>query len=187
MYSYLKERIKHVVRFRHKRGYGVHSPFMFNLILNVIRDKGKQFEYPETTEQKFGLKHRKRKLFRLLFRLACYLKSRNILCLGGQAETLVSYLSYLPQETVIQNGTQVCLDADFVYIGREAGELGMDLIRSGINKKRCIVISDIYKHRTNARLWRIGKKEAKVSVDMMRYGILFFDEKLQKGNYNLMI
>ena len=26
--GYLKERIKHAVRFRHKRGYGVHSPFM---------------------------------------------------------------------------------------------------------------------------------------------------------------
>lgn len=38
--GYLKERIKHAVRFRHKRGYGVHSPFMFNLILNVIRDPG---------------------------------------------------------------------------------------------------------------------------------------------------
>ena len=36
--GYLKERIKHAVRFRHKRGYGVHSPFMFNLILNVIQN-----------------------------------------------------------------------------------------------------------------------------------------------------
>ena len=34
--GYLKERIKHAVRFRHKRGYGVHSPFMFNLILTGI-------------------------------------------------------------------------------------------------------------------------------------------------------
>ena len=52
--GYLKERLKHVIRFRHKRGYGVHSPFMFNLILNVIRDKEKQFVYPEALE-KFGM------------------------------------------------------------------------------------------------------------------------------------
>ncbi len=49
--GYLKERIKHAVRFRHKRGYGVHSPFMFNLILNVIRDREKQFQYPERLER----------------------------------------------------------------------------------------------------------------------------------------
>ena len=43
--GYLKERLKHVIRFRHKREYGVHSPFMFNLILNVIRDKRKYMVY----------------------------------------------------------------------------------------------------------------------------------------------
>lgn len=64
--GYLKERIKHAVRFRHKRGYGVHSPFMFNLILNVIRDREKQFQYPERLERENCLNHRERKIFRLL-------------------------------------------------------------------------------------------------------------------------
>ena len=67
--GYLKERIKHAVRFRHKRGYGVHSPFMFNLILNVIRDREKQFQYPERLERENCLNHRERKIFRLLSRL----------------------------------------------------------------------------------------------------------------------
>ena len=59
--GYLKERIKHAVRFRHKRGYGVHSPFMFNLILNVIRDREKQFQYPERLERENCLNHRREK------------------------------------------------------------------------------------------------------------------------------
>ena len=70
--SYLKERIKHAVRFRHKRGYGVHSPFMFHLILNVIRDKEKRFSYPEGLEKK--LRNREKKVYRLLARLICHLK-----------------------------------------------------------------------------------------------------------------
>lgn len=64
--GYLKERIKHAVRFRHKRGYGVHSPFMFNLILNVIRDREKQFQYPERLERENCLNHRERKIFPLI-------------------------------------------------------------------------------------------------------------------------
>lgn len=76
--GYLKERIKHAVRFRHKRGFGVHSPFMFNLILNVIRDKEKQFTYPEMLEQADVLTQRERKVFRLLSRLIRYLKVKKL-------------------------------------------------------------------------------------------------------------
>ena len=63
MYSYLRERIKHAVRFRHKRGFGVHSPFMFNLILNVIRDKEKKFNYPEEAEHNRKIRLKQRKLY----------------------------------------------------------------------------------------------------------------------------
>ena len=187
MYSYLKERIKHAVRFRHKRGYGVHSPFMFNLILNVIRDKGKRFDYPRTIERQGKYGHRERKLFRLLYRLAFYLKCRNILCSGRYAETLVTYLSYLSQEKQIGTDKAEIEQADFIFIGRDAGILEGKLFIAGCNEARCIVIMDIYKNKANARLWRKGKSEAKVAVDMMWYGILFFDPKLQPGRYNLMI
>ena len=86
--GYLKERIKHAVRFRHKRGYGVHSPFMFNLILNVIRDREKQFQYPERLERENCLNHRERKIFRLLSRLVRSLRVHRMICLGKNADIL---------------------------------------------------------------------------------------------------
>ena len=101
--GYLKERIKHAVRFRHKRGFGVHSPFMFNLILNVIRDKEKQFTYPEMLEQADVLTQRERKVFRLLSRLIRYLKVKKIECLGYNADLLAEYLSLVYQDAVIQS------------------------------------------------------------------------------------
>ena len=86
--GYLKERVKHAVRFRHKRGYGVHSPFMFNLILNVIRDRERLFDYPLEWERRELLRHRERKVFRLLSRLIRYLRVERVVCLGEHAEHL---------------------------------------------------------------------------------------------------
>lgn len=189
--SYLKERIKHAVRFRHKRGYGVHSPFMFNLILNVIRDKEKQFTYPEALEKADLLKPRGRKVFRLLSRLIRFLKVRKVVCLGSNAELLTGYLSLVYREAVIQSNRADQLNqADFIYIGRDARQmLAEDSVLSGLcdTTRRYIVIADIYKDPFNRKLWRQYYEKATVSVDMMWYGLLLFDEKIQKGKYNLII
>lgn len=191
--KYLKERIKHAVRFRHKRGFGVHSPFMFNLILNVIRDKGRRFTYPEGLEKDVRLGHREKKVFRLLSRLTRYLDSGGIVCFGSDAVKISDYLNTIKETGSVEtNGDAVNNQADFVYIGRNAqGFLSVDhlipALMSDIHKRRCIVIADIYKNPFADRLWRQLGDKAVVRVDMMWYGILFFDEKLQKGRYNLII
>ena len=116
--GYLKERIKHAVRFRHKRGYGVHSPFMFNLILNVIRDREKQFQYPERLERENCLNHRERKIFRLLSRLVRSLRGHRMICLGKNADILCRYLQEVCDVEISVNQLDTLQSADFIYIGR---------------------------------------------------------------------
>lgn len=191
--SYLKERIKHAVRFRHKRGYGVHSPFMFNLILNAIRDKEKQYTYPENIEKRDGLGHRKKKEFRLLSRLTRYLKVNSVTCFGVEAPRIGNYLKAMEPGADIQvNGGTLPPEVDFIYLGRGfqqylPADLEREILFAAGGKRRCIVITDIYKSRQAGRLWRQGREKATVCLDMMWYGILLFDEKLQKGRYNLII
>lgn len=190
--SYLKERIKHAVRFRHKRGYGVHSPFMFNLILNVIRDKTKCYTYSETIEKVDHLHGRKRKIFRLLSRLIRFLQSQRIVCLGNLSDLLADYLISLDNEAEIAcNSTEALPTADFIYIGRNAQPFFekdyLDTLLMRADSKKCIVIFDIYKNGFNSRLWRQLREKSTVSIDMMWYGILLFDEKIQPGKYNLII
>ncbi|MEG0796527.1 MAG: hypothetical protein RR397_08515 [Odoribacter sp.] len=190
--SYLKERIKHAVRFRHKRGYGVHSPFMFNLILNVIRDKTKCYTYSETIEKVDHLHGRKRKIFRLLSRLIRFLQSQRIVCLGNLSDLLADYLISLDNEAEIAcNSTEALPTADFIYIGRNAQPFFekdyLDTLLMRAEGKKCIVIFDIYKNGFNSRLWRQLREKSTVSIDMMWYGILLFDEKIQPGKYNLII
>lgn len=181
------------MRFRHKRGYGVHSPFMFNLILNVIRDKEKQYTYPVSLERKDGLGHRERKVFRLLSRLTRYLDVHSVACFGVDAARIGDYLGTIIQDAEIQaNGSTISPDVDFIFLGRGFRQyLPVELERgelfAGHGKRKCVVITDIYKNRQAGRLWRQGGEKATVRLDMMWYGILLFDEKLQKGKYNLII
>lgn len=190
MYSYWKERIKHAVRFRHKRGFGVHSPFMFHFILAVLRDKGHCFSYPEGAEKITGVSYRQRKLYRLLYRLVVFLKSNNALCISTVCKLPVAYL----QEGAVQvscNDPVLMKEADFVYIGTDIPDFWVEQKAEWTkmvgNRKQCIVITDIHKKGVNACLWRQWEVKATVRIDMMWYGILLFNEKLQKGKYNLMI
>ena len=186
--SYLKERIKHAIRFRHKRGYGVHSPFMFHLILDVIRDKEKQFTYPEILEQENSLNPREKKIFRLLSRLVRHLNVRKMVCLGRNAEKLCRYLQQVSDAEIWVNRLDTITDADFIYVGRDfplEGSAFAAILQA--NPQRCIVVADIHKKGVHARLWHQWVEKATVSVDMMWYGILFFDERIQVGRYNLII
>lgn len=189
--KYLKERIKHAVRFRHKRGYGVHSPFMFHLILEVIRDKEKRFSYPEALEKADLLSRRERKVFRLLSRLIRYLKVEKVVCTGNRSDLLSEYLSLVyPSASILSNRTAAFSEADFIYIGRRTCNIlpgTTDFTKIPDSGLKYLVIADIYKDEFNARLWRQFRDKATVSVDMMWYGLLFFDDKIQKGKYNLII
>lgn len=189
--SYLKERLKHAVRFRHKRGYGVHSPFMFYFILNVLRDKGKQFTYPETGIKMNFPGRRERKVFRLLSRLIRYFRVHRVVCIGRNAEMLVDYLKHTNPEVYMKSNVLEELPvADFICLGRKTSEILPVEFSFGemlSNKPKYMVIADIYKDSFNGRLWRQYRDKATVSVDMMWYGLLLFDEKIQPGKYNSMI
>ena len=80
--------------------------------------------------------------------------------------------------------------ADFICLGRKTSEILPVEFSFGemlSNKPKYMVIADIYKDSFNGRLWRQYRDKATVSVDMMWYGLLLFDEKIQPGKYNLMI
>ena len=97
MYNYLKQRVKHAIRFRHKRGFGVHSPFVFDLITNVIKERNlyNDFERIETRDK---LRSSEKKLCRLLFRLSDYLSYRNVLLLGLENPFVISYLEAVSRD-----------------------------------------------------------------------------------------
>ena len=189
MYNYLKQRFKHAIRFRHKRGYGVHSPFVFDLITNVIKEKAVYYDF-ERIESKGNIREKERKLYRLLFRLAEYFSYRNVLCVGVRSPWVSMYLAAVSKQMVLLNGGPVCSGAEYaeqVKPGDLKGRKIDMVLRAHRRGPLCIVIKDIYKGRFNSLAWRQLRQEGTVSIDMMWYGIVFFDTRLQKGKYNVII
>ncbi|MFR6381380.1 MAG: hypothetical protein ACLUOS_03510, partial [Odoribacter splanchnicus] len=103
-------------------------------------------------------------------------------------DILCRYLQEVCDVEISVNQLDTLQSADFIYIGRQfpldettfAGMLQN-------HPQKCIVIADIHKKGIHARLWHQWLEKATVSVDMMWYGILFFDDKIQEGRYCLMI
>lgn len=181
---YYKERIKHAFRFRTRRGYGVHSPYMFNLIMCVLRDKkSNKYTYPP-----FNLSRSKdRKLIKLTYRLLSYLNPTIIYASGYRCELLKRCL---PQYN-IETSPQSILNASVVWIdnnnNRTQTEINAILEWAISNKEpHAILITNINKNENQRALWEKLKEVAKVNVEMMWCGLLIFNSKLQVGSYHML-
>lgn len=77
-------------RFRHRCGYGVHSPFAFDLITRVIYEKAPYYKYKDLAEEEEKLapekgvcwEYESRKVKRLLFRLVNYARPDTLVDFG---------------------------------------------------------------------------------------------------------
>lgn len=80
-------------RFRHRCGYGVHSPFAFNLITQVIYESTPYYKYKDLAIEQKKLapqkdnywKYESKKVKRLLFRLVNYIQPDTIVDAGRLA------------------------------------------------------------------------------------------------------
>lgn len=74
-------------RFRHRCGYGVHSPFAFDFLTNVVYERGEYYAYRALREQFFSSSGWRNghalKCCKFLFRLANYVHPSVIRIYGG--------------------------------------------------------------------------------------------------------
>ena len=85
-------------RFRHRCGYGVHSPFAFNLITQVIYESTPYYKYKDLAVEQKKLapqkdnywKYESKKVKRLLFRLVNYIQPDTIVDVGRLAASSLS-------------------------------------------------------------------------------------------------
>ena len=89
--------------------------------------------------------------YRLLFRIAVFLKVRNVVCFTQRSELLGLYLQSLDgAEQIKYNCLEAGGDADMVYIGRECRVLlkgrEKELLEMIGKKKQCVFISYFQEH-----------------------------------------
>ncbi len=190
-------------RFRHRCGYGVHSPFAFNLITQVIYENTPYYKYEELAEKEkqqalqkdAHWKYESKRLKRLLFRLVNYTQPDTIVDAGtlsasalylkggkeGAGYTSASDLSELFLEAGVPVG--------FLYLHdyRRPGfvEEVFRLCAARTTGKSVFVIEGIHYSRQMSALWKRMQQDERVGVtfDLYDLGILFFDKTKIKQDY----
>lgn len=91
----IKERIKYILKSGHKKGYGIHSPYIFNLLNDVIYEKNQYYCYSEIqNKQLFSSNETNNtKHIQLTHRLAIHNKAKTIIEIGTQSGLQTIYLS----------------------------------------------------------------------------------------------
>lgn len=197
----LKRRWIWLKRFRHRRGYGVHSPFAFNFITYVVYERGAYYAYRELkkkygggvwTGDAYALKCRK-----LLFRLANYVHPKVILLYGEVGKEVEAYLKAGCSSAAMyrlqiegrkeNSGPEECGPADkLIYVHDKVSPLWWaGIIAQCTTDTSMCILKGIHGSEEARKTWETvcHMPQVGVTFDLYDYGILFFDKTKLKQHY----
>ena len=190
-------------RFRHRCGYGVHSPSDFFLITSVVYEALPYYAYEELrrTSGSKALPHYREKVNRLLFRLVNFYRPGLLMEVGTGNGDSFRYMQAarpsmksigikgMDKEETFQQLNEVLeqeKSLDFLHIGftpyyKEIFENAFPYLHG----TSCVVVGDIYASEERKKWWKklIGDERVRISFDLYDIGILLFEEKRFKQNY----
>ena len=192
-------------RIRHRCGYGVHSPFAFELITFLIYEKTPYYAYQQLAEEQKRLSAQRgrgwnketRKVNRLLFRLINRFQPRCVVDAGVlSASSLYLQASkadanYLFASDLSELFLEVDTPVDFLYLHHEKHasfvEAVFALCVTRTTSQSVFVIGGIHASRAMKGLWKQFRTDERVGVtfDLYDVGILFFDRCKIKQHYKV--
>ncbi|MDR0937823.1 MAG: hypothetical protein LBN29_00485 [Mediterranea sp.] len=198
----VKRLFTRVARFRHRCGYGVHSPFAFGLITDVIYEKDAYYAYGElkTKQKKEGwqqqswLKGNKR-VNRLLFRLVNRTQPGKIILVGQPSDAVLYLQAAKPSADFLYavDLSGLFLDADvpvdFLYLDDVSHpkmlEEAFNVCARRATPNSLFVVRGIGYTGPMKQLWRRLADDTRVGVtfDLFDVGLLFFDRSKIKQSY----
>ena len=188
-------------RFRYRCGYGVHSPFAFSLITDVIYEKLPYYAYDYLKkEQKKLVRERgyskgTQKVNRFLFRLVNRMQPAAIVEVGRPSVTSLYLQSAKPSASYLFSSdlSELFLDADtpvdFLYLNDYRNpELLEEVFRICARRttlKSVFVIQGICYSKEMKKLWKRLQEDERVGItfDLYDLGLLFFDKTKIKQHY----
>lgn len=190
----------YIKRFRHRRGYGVHSPFAFKFITDIIYGSLPYYAFLDLDR---NIKHHEPKRIRhLLFRVANEVQPQNIIVAGEEDSSSV----YIRQAVKRASYTFISCD------GKDAEAFLSKENDSSISLMLCInswqhpdqieevfsrfaptidsnhsvaLIRGIGYSHSMKRLWQRIKEDERTGItfDLYDLGIVFFDHRKIKQHY----
>ncbi len=209
---FLSRALRWVWRFRKRRGYGVHSPFAFNLITGVFFEKGTYYAYAPLREwrKNFPATTLERN-DRLLFRLINEHQPRTGLIIGEAAEVPTEYLKagcrtckFAVQQAVsaslksgatANSGGSTLSESegfggdsvfDFCYIHKpELLEEALPAVLPRLSERALLIANGIYATKSARTVWKsfVADEKVRVSFDLYELGLAYTEARLNKQDY----
>ena len=167
-----------LLRIRKRKGYGVHSPFAFDLVTNVLYNKEKYYAYEEIDRGlRWWEKGRVKSMRHLAFRLANYQEPRTFYCKGVDKALWDACRYGSRNMKMLPPGSTE--KADMVFVSG-ADEEAMQHVGEGT----MLLVKDINNCR---KFWDRVKDDARVTVtfDLYDVGIAFARKELNKQHYKI--
>lgn len=192
-----------LLRFRHRCGYGVHSPFAFNLITQVIYERTPYYKYKDLAEEEKRLapekdknwKYESKKIKRLLFRLVNEAQPNVVVDAGTLAASSL-YLKagkvgadYLAATELSELFLEADVPVDFLYLHDYRRPAFVEEVFRVCAARTCrksvFVVEGIRYTPEMFALWKRMQQDEKAGVtfDLYDLGIIFFDKTKIKQDY----
>ena len=184
---YLKRPFIRLSRFRYRCGYGVHSPFAFSLITDVI------YEKMRITTQRWekGIP----RINRLLFRLVNKVQPATIIEVGQPSAASLYLQSAKPSAGYLfaSDLSELFLDADtpvdFLYLNDYRNPALLEEVFNICSRRTTpnslFVVHGICYSKAMKNLWKQLQNDERVGItfDLYDAGLLFFDTTKIKQHY----
>lgn len=161
-----------LARFRHRKGYGVHSPFAFRFITDVIYERHPFYAYCELdTALPLTMRLRQRRGLHLLLRMSNYLEPKNI---------VLPHDAWWEKRYLQRGCKRSSLHCQWIE-----GEVDLCLLRQPddealrhMGEHSVLILDNLHRHRQWFR-----NIPSIVSFDLYDFGIAFFDKDFNKQYY----
>ena len=161
-----------IVRFRHRRGYGVHSPFAYHFLRDVVYETAPYYSYTELDQNlRWWQRLRIRRGLHLLLRIANYVQPSMLLLPQGTSLEAVYMKEGCPKallgESAISQQCTMCF--------LKAPD---DKVLSALDEDSVLVLDNLQQYRQWFR-----SLPAIVRFDLYDLGIAFFNPKYNRQYY----
>ena len=164
----------------HGRGFGIQSPFAYDLVRNVINQRSPYYQYDDLAKEILSLNGRNLKTCRLLFRLSNYLRPSKVYVAEGLSDYIYRYVFAGCHAASL---TKDVTDCDVCVV--KAAQDVVDVRFRELKQSAVLVLLDIYADADSLAVWQniIARDECRVSFDLYSLGIVFLQRKYQKNDY----
>ena len=168
---------------RYRKGFGVHSPFVFDFINNVLNEKNPYYTYPQID----ALNYKYKQINRLLFRMVSYYKCKNILIIG-ENDDFQKVIRLINNNIMIEQGSEVKFaNSDFIYIAEKELKKIDDFYKNNFSKDLIIICQGIYNNHKNKILWNklLQNNFPQILIDIFEIGIIFVRKDLKQQFFKI--